>query len=127
VAPGAQGATVGNLTFYLPALGIDTQEGTGCTTDLDCANSVLHIAGPCVLGMCNYRDTSYVFTVTSGIAVYSIPIADNVTGFDMPGAAAYDPINKLFYIAFAGGNAVVEIDPVAMRTGETSVGVTTFQ
>ena len=45
----------------------------------------------------------------------------------LPGAMAFDPVRKLFYAAYQGGNALVELDPTTMTSGQTSIGVVVYQ
>ncbi|MBI5544661.1 MAG: hypothetical protein HY901_12285 [Deltaproteobacteria bacterium] len=70
------------------------------------------------------RDAGYVISI---VAEYSIPVANSTTTLNMPGAAAFDPIGKLFYVVFAGGSALVELNPTDMRSGKTDVGLVTFR
>ena len=71
-------------------------------------------------------DASYVLVLTTGIAQFYLPLGSATSGLAMPGAMAFDPVRKLFYAAYIGGNAVVEIDPTAVRQGETDLGLAIF-
>lgn len=59
-----------------------------------------------------------------GVAAYAVPPAE---GLSVPAAVTFDPINNLFYGAYAGGNAVVEIDPTKIRPGQLEAGVAYFR
>ena len=72
------------------------------------------------------RDVSFVVSLNAGYLPFALPLGSTTSGLSMPGAVTFDPVNKLFYAAFTGGNAVVEIDPTAMRHGRSDLGIAIF-
>ncbi|MGC4114138.1 MAG: hypothetical protein QM765_05835 [Myxococcales bacterium] len=69
------------------------------------------------------RDTRYVLSLTSGVPSFALPLG---TSLMVPGAMAYDPVRKLFYAAYPGGNAIVEVKPTDMRSGDTTSGLVAY-
>jgi len=65
------------------------------------------------------RDAGYVVAVDSGVVPFVIPF-DTLS---MPGALAYDPKLKLFFVTFQGGNALIEMEPPLLVSGTTDSGV----
>ncbi len=68
------------------------------------------------------RGDQSAIAVTSGIDPFTLP----VTNLSMPGAVAYDPGLGFFYVAFEGGNVVLELNPAALRTSDASSGIAKF-
>ncbi|HEY3452138.1 MAG TPA: hypothetical protein VGK67_37690 [Myxococcales bacterium] len=69
------------------------------------------------------RDTQYVLSLISAVPIFSVPLGSSVM---LPGAVAYDPVRMLFYAAYPGGNAVVELKPTEMRAGDAALGVVAY-
>ncbi len=69
----------------------------------------------------------YRISVDSGLKYFSVSLlASTTSALYMPGAVTFDPKNGLFYVAYTGGNALVEYDPVAMRSGSTTSGIAAY-
>lgn len=69
------------------------------------------------------RDTQYAVSLVSAVAHFSVPLGASVM---LPGAVAYDPVRMLFYAAYPGGNAIVELKPTEMRAGDSTLGVVAY-
>lgn len=69
------------------------------------------------------RDAQYVIVLGAPEEPFKVLLAT----LGLPGAIAFDPKSGFFYVAFDGGNALVELRPEELRSGQTGVGATINQ
>lgn len=77
------------------------------------------------MGAGDHRDkASYVLSLHSTMEVSLTARQEVLT---MPGAIAFDPQLKFFFVAYQGGGALVEMDPTAIRTSNITSGIAVFR
>ncbi len=70
---------------------------------------------------------SYALSLSSGFAAMEIILTTTTIVLTMPGAVAFDPQLRHFYVAYQGGGALVELDPTAVRVANNSLGIAVFR
>jgi hypothetical protein len=68
---------------------------------------------------------SYVLSLDATTMEVSLTARAEV--LTMPGAIAFDPQLKFFFVAYQGGGALVEMDPTAIRASSTTSGIAVFR